>query len=141
MRASALALAKHRAIARWSQRVKSLGSDKARIVECFADLETRFDKARKWAVIHADGNGLGGIFQSFAEKVDAVKPTRPGGAERVPPNVHYARMLCEFSIAIEAATQAAFSDALSVFGTEEDGPGFVPVVPIILGGDDLTAIV
>ena len=134
VRASALALAKHRAIERWSERVKSLGSDKARIVERFADLETRFDKARKWAVIHADGNGLGRIFEGFADKVKATR------SERVPPNVHYARTLCEFSIAIDAATQAAFSDALSVFGTEEDGPGFVPVVPIILGGDDLTAI-
>ena len=137
VRASALALAKHRAIARWSERVKSLGSDKARIVKRFADLETRFDKARKWAVIHADGNGLGGIFQSFAEKVEA---TRAASAGSVPPNAHYARTLCEFSMAIDAATQAAFSDALSVFDTEEDRPGFVPVVPIILGGDDLTAI-
>lgn len=140
VRASALALAKHRAIERWSQRVKSLGSDKARIVERFADLETRFDKARKWAVIHADGNGLGGIFQSFAEKVDAVKPTRTGVAGSVPPNAHYARSLCEFSIAIDEATQAAFSDALLVFDTGEDRRGFAPVVPIILGGDDLTAI-
>ena len=153
VRASALALAKHRAIVRWSQRVKSLGSDKARIVERFADLEARFDKARKWAVIHADGNGLGGIFQSFAEKVDAVKPTRSAGAGSVPPNMHYARTLCEFSIAIDEATQAAFSAALCVFldaeggkepeaevAGEEQKPGFVPVVPIILGGDDLTAI-
>ena len=155
VRASALALAKHRAIERWSQRVKFLDSDKARIVERFADLEARFDKARKWAVIHADGNGLGGIFQSFAEKVDAVKPARPGGAGSVPPNAHYARTLCEFSMAIDAATQAAFSDALCVFldaeesrepeaevavAGEEQKPGFVPVVPIILGGDDLTAI-
>ena len=140
VRASALALAKHRAIKCWSERVKSLGSDKARIVERFADLEARFDKARKWAVIHADGNGLGGIFQSFAEKVAAVEATRPGGAGSVSPNAHYARTLCEFSIAIDEATQAAFSAALSVFDTEEDGPGFVPVVPIILGGDDLTAI-
>ena len=155
VRASALALAKHRAIARWSQRVKSLGADKARIVERFADLEARFDKARKWAVIHADGNGLGGIFQSFAEKVDAVKPTRTGGAGSVPPNAHYARTLCEFSMAIDEATQAAFSAALCVFldaeesrepaaevvvAGEEQQPGLVPVVPIILGGDDLTAI-
>ena len=137
VRASALALAKHRAIERWSQRMKSLGSDKARIVERFAALEARFDKARKWAVIHADGNGLGGIFQSFAEKVAA---TRPASAGSVSPNAHYARTLCEFSIAIDAATQAAFSAALSVFDTEEDRRGFVPVVPIILGGDDLTAI-
>ena len=140
VRASALALAKHRAIERWSQRAQSLDSDQARIVESFADLEARFDKARKWAVIHADGNGLGGMFQSFAEKVDAVKPTRTGGAGSVPPNAHYARRLCEFSIAIDEATQTAFSDALSVFDTEEDGRRFVPVVPIILGGDDLTAI-
>ena len=152
LRASALALAKHRAIERWSERVKSLGSDQARIVKHFADLEARFDKARKWAVIHADGNGLGRIFQSFAEKVAAVKATRPGGAGSVPPNAHYARTLCEFSMAIDEATQAAFSAALCVFldaeedrepaneVAGEDGPGFVPVVPIILGGDDLTAI-
>ena len=153
VRASALALAKHRAIARWSQRVKSLGSDKARIVERFADLEARFDKARKWAVIHADGNGLGGIFQSFDQKVEAARATRAGGAGSVPPNMRYARTLCEFSIAIDAATQAAFSAALCVFLDAEEGrepqaevageeqkPGFVPVVPIILGGDDLTAI-
>lgn len=149
LRASALALAKHRAIKRWSQRVKSLGSDKARIVERFADLEARFDKARKWAVIHADGNGLGRIFEGFDDKVKATRP------ERVPPNAHYARTLCEFSMAIDEATQAAFSAALCVFldaeqsrepateaavAGEEQKPGFVPVVPIILGGDDLTAI-
>ena len=148
LRASALALAKHPAIERWSERVKSLGSDKARIVERFAHLEARFDKARKWAVIHADGNGLGRIFEGFADKVKATRP------ERVPPNAHYARTLCEFSIAIDEATQAAFSAALCVFLDAEEGrepeaevavageeqKPFVPVVPIILGGDDLTAI-
>ena len=100
-------------------------------------------------MIHADGNGLGRIFEGFADK---VKPTR---SERVPPSAHYARTLCEFSIAIDEATQAAFSDALCVFldaekskepeaevavAGEEQKPGFAPVVPIILGGDDLTAI-
>ena len=145
VRMSAVALAKHRAIERWSSRAETLGFDDAEVVDSVKKLESRFDKARKWAVVHADGNGLGRIFQSFADKVqEEVEATRAEGAR---PNVHYARTLCEFSIAIEEATQAAFSDALSVFraeGEEREGEEqkgkFVPIVPIILGGDDLTAI-
>ena len=144
VRASAVALAKHRALDRWSSRARTLGFDDAEVVDSVKKLERHFDdKARKWAVIHADGNGLGRIFQSFADKADEHRQAiLQSGGEISPPNVHYARTLCEFSIAIDEATRAAFSEALSVFGAAGEGQEgkFVPVVPIILGGDDLTAI-
>jgi hypothetical protein len=84
------------------------------------------------SVVHADGNGLGEIFLDFDKyiknsKVDCSQANR-----------NYVDRLRRFSIALDVCTEKAFLSALDAF-TPTSG-GLVPVVPLVLGGDDLTVV-
>lgn len=85
------------------------------------------------AVVHADGNGFGRIFLDFQ---------RASGAQN---NRQYVDRLRAFSLALEWCTERAFFEAVtSVYPPlEEDTQKEEtrPVLPLILGGDDLTVIV
>ena len=83
-------------------------------------------EAEDWlAVVHADGNGLGGLFQAFDKPVGVDKPART-----------YVDVYRRFSIALDFATIAAVRQAiLDTWGGKE-----AKIVPVVLGGDDLTAI-
>ncbi|GAA4829487.1 Cas10/Cmr2 second palm domain-containing protein [Algivirga pacifica] len=74
------------------------------------------------AVIHADGNGLGQLIMSLQEK--EIK----GSA--------FSRVMREFSQGLDKATEEA---ALHVVRSMELTPK--DIVPVILGGDDLTVII
>ncbi len=120
--------------------------DDPRILRSIKQLED-FDLGHgrpEWlAVIHADGNGLGTIFLDF-EKVSKTQ-----GQSRA-----YVDALRSFSIAIEECTVRAFREALKSINLKDLEQGdelkrktgsatsitFLPVVPIVLGGDDLTII-
>jgi hypothetical protein len=91
------------------------------------------------AVIHADGNGIGQIFQHFGRHLKTDDWSEAA-----------ARML-EFSLALDECGERAFADALCAAqdrwraARQQKGrpPGpddFLPVVPLVLGGDDLTAL-
>ena len=93
------------------------------------------------AIIHTDGNGLGGYLHKLFAKLKEVTP-----AESI-------RAYSAFSLGLDAATQQAAQKAtdwlISAY-EDEDNPfkkrvkGEVlplPMRPIILGGDDLTCIV
>ena len=82
---------------------------------------------RSWlGVVHADGNGLGKIFLNFEKYIGSDTSDR-----------HYINTYRKFSLALDECTEAAFQQALEVFPVEGDA---VPVVPLILGGDDLTVV-
>ena len=83
-------------------------------------------EAEDWlAVVHADGNGLGGLFQAFDKPVGVEKSA-----------CAYVDVYRRFSIALDFATIAAVRQAiLKTWGEEE-----AKIVPVVLGGDDLTAI-
>lgn len=88
------------------------------------------------AVVHADGNGLGRIFLDFDRHCGVVNATG---------NEHYVEQLQKFSIALEEATETAFTVALEAFPAHPVRRGrtrglWVPVFPLVLGGDDLTVI-
>ncbi len=88
------------------------------------------------AVVHADGNGLGRIFLDF---------DRHCGVADAAGNEHYVEQLQKFSVALEEATEAAFTVALDAFPAQPVRRGrtrglWVPVFPLVLGGDDLTVI-
>ncbi|MDQ2697075.1 MAG: hypothetical protein M3Z21_17195 [Pseudomonadota bacterium] len=86
---------------------------------------------RSWlAVVHADGNGLGQIFLNF----DVQAECKNAGD-----NDKYVDKLRRFSAALEEATETAFCQALEVLEPEKNG-NWLPVVPLVLGGDDLTVI-
>ncbi|WP_127469657.1 hypothetical protein [Streptomyces sp. B27] len=91
------------------------------------------EKAEWVGVVYADGNGLGDVFGSLDACV-----TDPG-------NRCYADTLRSFSAAVQGAAKAAFADAVDSLrqqgaGLGKEGEGPVPVVPLILAGDDMVAI-
>ncbi len=72
------------------------------------------------AIIHADGNGLGQVVQKIGHQIDDFK---------------------RFSHALDRATIAAANDAFRKVSPEGGWKGTIPVRPIVLGGDDMTAII
>lgn len=92
-------------------------------------LERLFDsESMSWvAVIHADGNGLGQIFLNFQNYMDQNKTTR-----------NYINKYRGFSLALDECTEEAFREALNeVLPKNQE---FLPIVPLIIGGDDLTVV-
>jgi hypothetical protein len=86
---------------------------------------------KSWiAVIHIDGNQLGqtiiDLSRAFNQQAAAGGPS-------------WTEFYTEFSHAISCATSSAASAAMKTI--EPNRGGFIPVRPIILGGDDFTAIV
>jgi hypothetical protein len=87
------------------------------------------------AIVHVDGNGLGEIFLKFHEHLKVPDAESESKAEF---NRHYVDSLRKFSIALDRCTEKAFVETLNkVFpGSLKE----IPMVPLILGGDDLTVI-
>jgi len=104
----------------------------------------------KVAVIHIDGNGVGGIMKDLSHSKD-----------RVDPGVFKKNILCDrddpdalrrFLLAVNERLQNAVEHAFAAAWTridelsehDDDQPGrrhtVIPVVPVILGGDDVTVI-
>lgn len=82
------------------------------------------DDRLSWlAVVHADGNGVGEILRTLAAEQD-------GRA--------YLDELSSFSRTLADCGSRAFASAAAIVPAVE---GIVPVVPLVLGGDDLTALV
>ncbi|MGW5200396.1 Cas10/Cmr2 second palm domain-containing protein [Streptomyces spiralis] len=90
------------------------------------------DHAEWVGVVYADGNGLGKVFGAFDQCVD-------GGSNR-----RYADTLRDFSAAMQAAARDAFREAVGALehagAGVKGGDGPVPVLPLILGGDDMVAL-
>jgi hypothetical protein len=84
-------------------------------------------------VIHADGNGVGAIFLDFLSKSQATS----GRA--------YINQYREFSIELDVCTVKAACIALKNLTNQfrkDEGTGatILPIVPLVLGGDDLTVL-
>jgi hypothetical protein len=90
--------------------------------------------ALNWqAIVHADGNGLGAMFLSFHK----CCPKGATGAE-------YISLLQQFSYALDDVVVTATQKAISLLNPVELRHGsakVIPFLPLVLGGDDLTAIV
>lgn len=84
------------------------------------------------AIVHADGNGLGQVFLKFDEYVSKKGDNRT-----------YLDEYRRFSLALEVCTVGAVTAAVRQLDPVKarDGKRMLPFVPIVLGGDDLTAIV
>jgi len=132
--ASAEVLAKRAAQPSWLKRVRELqhrsGLD-ARLVDSLRQLEDAYPDMDWIAVIHADGNGLGGVFLDF-DKVIKNSAQNTAAANR-----YYIDTLRRFSIALDECTEAAFCTAAKTLRTARDR---LPIVPLVLGGDDLTVL-
>lgn len=108
---------------------KFLG-DKASHYRFPSNLEEEFPFAsdnRYVAVVHIDGSGLGQCLLRVAESL------------RADPSA-YAERYLGFSEAIARAAQIAAQQATNTLLDHAEG-GFLPIRPLVLGGDDLTVIV
>jgi len=86
-------------------------------------LDDFFDKVEWSAVVHADGNRLGALFQSAIEHLSPAE-------------------LSQLSRDVATVAERAFCDAvvaLSTLVSKDDES--LPVVPLVIGGDDLTMLV
>lgn len=119
------------------KRLRGLAGD-VPLAENLDDLE-RLDV--DWlGVVHADGNGLGQMFLDFGALVKRLLGRRD--------NEQYLRILGEFSAALDRGTAEAFRFALrqiwpswvALCGKQGGRAGFLPLVPLVIGGDDLTVV-
>jgi hypothetical protein len=99
-------------------------------------LEKQFKDLRWVAVVHGDGNGLGQIMLNFHQHAKAESADKNG---------EYVDKLRRFSASLEACTEEAFQAALKTMNgkmlhTRKGQKERLPLVPLVLGGDDLTMI-
>jgi len=132
---SAVALAKQDAREAWHQRVENLCEQNG-IRNPLPDATTELEKLGcDWvAVIHADGNGLGQVFLNFNQGLQPSFEQDPQQHNR-----QYINELRRFSLALEECTEQAFCMALNKLhpiGKRR----VLPIVPLVLGGDDLTVV-
>ena len=94
-------------------------------------------EGRDWlAVVHADGNGLGQLFIDFEQWVKALENENEN---KTATGRDYIRRYREFSSALDAISRETFREAVeAVWGAES--PRALPIVPVVVGGDDLTAV-
>jgi hypothetical protein len=135
---SAVSLAKRNAYQAGWNRIRKVvqngvpGLSLARSLDRFEDVEEGFERASWMGIVHADGNGLGSVFMNFGKHASVSEPRNWRG---------YFDKLRRFSLALEEATENAFGLALQeVFGTEEKKRSRISVLPLVLGGDDLTLV-
>lgn len=88
-------------------------------------LVERFESEEWLAVVHADGNGFGKIFTNFGMIFT--------GSDYVP-------TIRQFSILLEECNERAFAKAVDSLTPDPDS-GIRMMVPLVLGGDDITVVV
>ncbi|WP_320064285.1 Cas10/Cmr2 second palm domain-containing protein [Micromonospora sp. RTGN7] len=92
--------------------------------------ELRHD--RWMAVVHADGNGVGGLFREF---IDHIAEVEGGGPVSLATHAHYQRKVSE---ELETATWEAVRDAVGKLLDESSEQDAGWLLPIVVGGDDVT---
>ncbi|WP_374690954.1 hypothetical protein [Accumulibacter sp.] len=134
---AAPALAKRACAGDWFARIRQVfrNNDADFYIAASADqLEREFEDLPWLAVVHSDGNGLGQIMMQFDRWLQ--------------PGDDYLATLRDFSVQLDEATENAFYRACQRLrdagAAREPRTGErrrLPVVPLLLGGDDLTALV
>jgi hypothetical protein len=120
---STVTIAKRNAAQDGLDRIRRLVGEQVRLPPTTKDIE---DLGCDWlAIVHADGNGLGQVFLNFDKVANTAN------------NRNYIDKLRRFSLALDECTEKAFCQALAVFHPRYD---FIPIVPLVLGGDDLTVV-
>ncbi len=123
---------KQKAAEHWYSRINQIlqGSGYS-VAKSLNDMEKYFEAIDWLAIVHADGNGLGQIFMNFKDFINCPDKTI------LENNRIYVDKLQQFSLALEDATENAFRKALRVVKNQKI---VLPIVPLVLGGDDLTVI-
>jgi len=106
------------------------------------EMERKTEDLEWLAVIHADGNGLGEIFLKFHEYVG----TEETGEDYIKSYAGFSQALDDICReAYREAVRSVFKDKLSkasgIKMESENSRQQVPIIPIVVAGDDLTAII
>ena len=118
---SQVSLVKRKALSKAQKRLQDVDP---RLISDINKLEKSFELS--WlAVVHADGNGLGQILLDFQEYIGAKT------------NRNYIDKYRKFSLALDECTLSSFKQALEEVFPQDNK---LPIVPLILGGDDLTVV-
>jgi len=107
-----------------SERLQAIAPD-MKLAKDINKLEEIFEEFSWLAIVHADGNGLGQIFLDFEEYIGEKD------------NRNYVNKYRNFSLALDECTEAAFREALKMLPSDQEA---LPIVPLIIGGDDLTVV-
>jgi hypothetical protein len=122
-------LKKREAAPAWFKRIGALMAGKGSVLlgKSMDELEKGFEALDWMGVVFADGNGLGQLFMNFEKYL--------------PDGKAYSETLREFSLAIDECNETAFHTACAELASHAgDARGIIPVVPLVLGGDDLTLV-
>lgn len=123
---SAQTFAKLQSREQWESRLDGIlnhHNSSAKLPDATTDLEKL---GCDWlAIVHADGNGLGQVFLKFDREANTSA------------NRDYIEKLRSFSLALDECTEKAFCRSLAVFRPRRN---VTPIVPLVLGGDDLTVV-
>lgn len=114
-------------------------------------MERTLREELEWvSVLHADGNGLGQVFLQFSDWVRGLKRDGVQDNEWLTDEVRnlpfgrlFIRAYREMSVQLEEMTRTAFLEAIKkdlVPVAEKHNLHNIPLIPIILGGDDLTVM-
>ena len=133
---AAPALAQREMADQWFERIRRVFKyqrDGLFIAASADQMEKEFEALSWLGVVFSDGNGLGQIMMKFKEWLNGED---------------YLTTLRDFSVELDAATETAFyraSQHLEAMGAaqalKKQGRKRLPLVPLLLGGDDLTVLV
>lgn len=93
---------------------------------------SKLDNCEWLAVIHADGNGLGQLFINFHDYIDGN-------------SAEYAQTYGDFSKELDSISKQAYRQTVrTVFDVKDnptESPKQLPILPIVVAGDDLTVVI
>jgi hypothetical protein len=113
------------------ERIRLITENDSKLPSAVNELE---DLGCDWlGIVHADGNGLGNIFLNFDKHF--IKNGTDFNAAL--DNRAYVDQIRLFSLALDECTERAFKNSLAAIKSRNSG---IPVVALVLGGDDLTVI-
>jgi hypothetical protein len=128
---SAVSTAKRKAAEAWWKRVQSMLPEE-RFTRNLNELERQLSEDLNWvAVIHADGDGIGRTFLQFGEYLREVGQDAHDAHS-------YLQAYGRFSRTLTDVGWHAFRRAAKAVPRTEKGTR--PLVPLVLGGDDLTVL-
>lgn len=135
------AMVKRKSARFWLRRLEHVLPENYRTPTNADRLEETFGRLPWVAVVHADGNGFGEVFLNFGRYATPASKGYPNAAAR---NQAYVDKLRRASVAMDEATEKAFHNALYAVGdvvrSHGEGGVVLPIVPLVLGGDDLTVV-
>ncbi len=136
---SAVSLAKLKAAPKTGFRLDNLLRDIHPDLSFASKLEELEEQCDWFAIVHADGNGLGEIFLRFGEHIGLKPPNNGESCKDY--NDCYVDKFRRFSVALDLCTEKAIRSAITKLLVRFKQYFPKPlIIPIVLGGDDMTVI-